>query len=42
VIMSVVALLGSDSFTWHWGPAAILLGPVVYLLLDGMRSHQPA
>src|SRR5690349_11373149 len=38
VIMSLVALLGSDNFTWHWGPVAILLGPVVYFLLRTTRA----
>jgi amino acid transporter len=40
VIMSVVALLGSDSFTWRWGPVALLLGPVVYPLLRATRSEK--
>jgi amino acid transporter len=40
VIMSVVALLGSDSFTWRWGPVALLLGPVVYPLVRAMRSEK--
>jgi len=30
VIMSLVALLGSDSFAMRWGPVAIVLGPVAY------------
>jgi len=39
VIMSVAALFGSDAFTWRWGPVAILLGPLVYLLLRRARSN---
>jgi amino acid transporter len=31
VVMSGVALLGSDPFGWKWGPAALLLGPVAYI-----------
>jgi amino acid transporter len=31
LIMSAVALLGSDRFAVRWGPVAILLGPLVYL-----------
>jgi amino acid transporter len=31
LIMSAVALLGSDRFALRWGPVAILLGPVAYL-----------
>jgi amino acid transporter len=30
VVMSIVALLGSDNFAWHWGPLAIVLGPIAY------------
>ena len=31
LVMSGVALLGSDSFGLHWGPVALLLGPVAYI-----------
>jgi amino acid transporter len=31
LIMSAVALLGSDRFALRWGPVAILLGPLAYL-----------
>ncbi|HSB75975.1 MAG TPA: hypothetical protein VLC12_10015, partial [Terriglobales bacterium] len=31
VVMSGVALLGSDSFGLRWGPVALLLGPVAYV-----------
>ena len=30
VVMSFVALFGSDSFAMRWGPVALVLGPVVY------------
>ena len=30
VIMSVAALMGSDSFATRWGPIVILLGPIAY------------
>jgi amino acid transporter len=33
LIMSAVALLGSDRFSLRWGPVAILLGPTIYLFL---------
>jgi amino acid transporter len=33
LIMSAVALLGSDRFSLRWGPVAILLGPALYLFL---------
>ena len=35
IVMAGVALLGSDRFALHWGPAAILLGPVTYLVVRG-------
>jgi amino acid transporter len=34
-----VALLGSDRFALRWGPVAILLGPVAYLLAREMRAR---
>ncbi len=37
VAISSVALLGSDRFGTRWGPVALLLGPVVYLLLRRRR-----
>ena len=33
VIMSAVALLGSDRYGLRWGPVALALGPVVYWVL---------
>ena len=38
LIMAGVALLGSDRFGIVWGLAAVALGPVMYLLLRGMRG----
>ena len=37
LIMSAVALLGSDRFALRWGPVAILLGPLAYLLAGKRR-----
>ena len=39
IVMAGVALLGSDRFALHWGPAAILLGPVAYLFVRKMRAR---
>ncbi|MGA3196423.1 MAG: APC family permease [Terriglobales bacterium] len=39
IVMSVVAMVGSDSFALRWGPVAILLGPVAYLLVRKMRAR---
>jgi hypothetical protein len=39
LLMSGVALLGSDRFALRWGPVALLLGPVAYLLLPRRRAH---
>ena len=41
VLMSGLALLGSDSFGWHWGPAALLLGPLAYVFFR-RRPAAPA
>ena len=39
VIMSAVALLGSDRYGLIWGPAAMAVGPVAYFVFrTGMRS----
>ena len=38
LIASGVALVGSDRFGARWGPAALLLGPVAYLLLRRSRK----
>ncbi|MFY9528103.1 MAG: APC family permease [Candidatus Acidiferrales bacterium] len=40
LLMSGVALLGSDRFALRWGPVALLLGPVAYLLLPRRRAHE--
>jgi amino acid transporter len=42
VIMSGVALLGSDRFALRWGPVAILIGPLTYLLVRHMRARHQA
>ncbi len=39
VIMSAVALVGSDPYGLLWGPVALAVGPVVYFALRaGMRT----
>ena len=38
LVMSVVALVGSDPFARRWGPVPVLLGPVMYFVL---RRFQP-
>jgi amino acid transporter len=40
VAMSVVALLGSDAFTWHWAPFALALGPVAYAINQVFRRRR--
>jgi len=42
VLMSFVALLGSDRFGLHWGPVALLLGPAVYVFLRRKSDVLPA
>ena len=39
VVMSVVALLGSDAFALHWGPVALALGPLAYFPASFYRRH---
>ncbi len=39
LVMAAVALLGSDSFALRWGPVAILLGPIAYLLVRQTRAR---
>ena len=38
LVMSGVALLGSDRFALRWGPVAILVGPLMYLFVRRMRA----
>jgi len=38
LVMSGVALLGSDRFALRWGPVAILLGPIAYFVVRKMRG----
>lgn len=40
MIMSAVALLGSDRYGLIWGPATLGLGPVVYWLLRRKRNER--
>jgi len=40
IVATVGSLLSADKFALHWGPAAILLGPVAYLFLR--RKSQTA
>jgi amino acid transporter len=35
--MSVVALVGSDSFARRWGPVPVLLGPIMYFVFRKFR-----
>jgi amino acid transporter len=38
LVMSVVAMLGSDRFSLKWGPAALALGPLAYVVF-GRRKN---
>ena len=40
VLMSGISLVASDRFALRWGPLALVLGPVVYLLLRGRVKDQ--
>ena len=40
--MSVVALAASDPFARKWGPATVLLGPVMYFFLRLVRGEKMA
>jgi len=42
IVMSAVALLGSDRYGLRWGPVALASGPVIYLVLRrlGMMKHK--
>ena len=37
LLMSGLALVGSDPFARRWGPVAMLVGPVMYFVLRGIR-----
>ena len=41
VVVSVVALLGSDRFSLLWGPLALALGPIAYFILRALRPGGP-
>ncbi len=38
LVMSVVALVCSDPFARRWGPVAVVLGPLAYLVLRKLKS----
>jgi amino acid transporter len=38
LVMSVVAVAGSDPFARRWGPLPLLLGPVLYFAIRKMRA----
>jgi amino acid transporter len=40
VVMSLVALLGSDKYGLRWGPVALAAGPVVYWVLRRIPGQQ--
>ena len=40
LVMSVVALVGSDAFARKWGPLPVLLGPVMYFAFRGAREKR--
>ena len=40
VLMSLVALLGSDRYGLHWGPVALAAGPIIYLGLRRCRRAE--
>ncbi len=42
ILMSGVALLGSDRFALRWGPVALLVGPIAYLFLRRKESKSDA
>ena len=42
LVMSVVALVGSDPFARKWGPLPVLLGPVMYFYLKATRKDKAA
>jgi amino acid transporter len=40
LVMSVVALAGSDPFARKWGPLPVLLGPVMYFVFRAVRKER--
>jgi amino acid transporter len=40
ILMAGVAVLGSDRFALRWGPVAILLGPIAFLLIRAIRVRR--
>ncbi|HYL87024.1 MAG TPA: APC family permease [Candidatus Angelobacter sp.] len=42
LVMSVVALVGSDPFARRWGPVPVLLGPVMYLVIRKFQAGKTA
>jgi hypothetical protein len=40
IVMSAVALLGSDKYGLRWGPVALAVGPVVYWLMKRGKTAQ--
>jgi len=42
LVMSVVALAGSDPFALRWGPVPVLLGPVAYFALRKFQAGKSA
>ncbi len=40
ILMSAVALLGSDRYGLRWGPVALAAGPLVYWVLKKSRKNQ--
>jgi hypothetical protein len=33
LLMSGIAMIASDSFALKWGPVALMLGPIAYMIL---------
>jgi len=38
IVMCILSMLGTDRFSLRWGPAALALGPAVYLALRAVRK----
>jgi amino acid transporter len=39
IVMSILALLGSNAFARRWGPVAIMLGPLAYVVDRALRRR---